>query len=240
MYNKIIQIRGQALCLINRHWFKIGLACLALYAFINREFSFSISIKAPVEVPANNTEASFFSKKETLTDNGLSTKKTSNQFDFIPNWSKEASVPLIKQLQKLERSQIEQFVNRFSAIAAAEQDKFDIPASIILADALLKSNAGTSSYAKEGANYFTLPCSNDWDGGTQDGFNGCLRRYDNAWQSYRDHSLYLTTGANAGLSKIGSTNYQSWAKTLGHLNKDEEGFEQQLLVVIREFKLDRI
>ena len=237
MYNKITQIRGQASYFINRHWFRIGLACLVLYAFLNRDFSFKISIQAPTEVPVDNTFKPAPSKKETLTDNGVATTQASNQFDFLPSWSDKKRTPLIQQLQNVERDQIESFIRRFSAIAQAEQDKFGIPANIILAHALLKSNAGKSPYVREGINYFSLPCSDNWDGGTQDGPNGCIRRYDNAWQSFRDHSLYLTTGGNAGLRKIGATDYKSWAKAIGQLNEEETEFAKQLLIVIQEFGL---
>ena len=237
MYNKITQIRGRAAYFINLHWFKIGLACLVLYAFLNRNFSFKISIQAPTEIPVENTFKPASSKKETLTDNGLATTQASNQFDFWPRWSDEKKTPLIQQLQHIERTQIRAFIRRFSAIAQTEQIKFGIPASIILAHALLKSSAGSSIYVKEGANYFSLPCSDDWNGGTQDGLNGCIRRYDNAWQSFRDHSLYLTTGDNAGLRKIDATDYKSWAKAVAQLNEDENEFAKQLLIVMQEFGL---
>ena len=240
MYTKITHFGGQALHIFNRHWFKIGLGFLGLYAFLSRDFSFKISIQAPVEVPVKSSKKADVSRKEILTDNGLSSAQTSNQFDFLPSWRGSESMPLIEQLKIIDSDKINVFIRRFTAVARAEQERFGIPASIILAHSLLKSGAGASSYVKTGNNYFSLFCADNWDGGTQDGFNGCLRRYDNAWQSFRDHSLYLTTGVNAGLNKIGSADFKIWAKALGQLNKTEDNFEQQLLVVIREFDLERV
>ena len=42
-------VKGILLPFLNQHWFKIGIAVLALYAFLSKDFAFQIDIQAPGE-----------------------------------------------------------------------------------------------------------------------------------------------------------------------------------------------
>ena len=116
-----------------------------------------------------------------------------------------------------------------------------MPASIILAQGLLQSLAGQHPAVEKGHNYFLLPCTDDWEGQTQDGERGtCLRRYDNAWMSFRDNSLYLTSGENGHLRRLKGADHREWAEALQHTKgNDNDQLAKQLLNVIREFGLDK-
>ncbi len=237
MTNKTNTLWGQTLSVFNQHWFKIGLLALGLYAFLSRDFSFRISIQAPSEIPEEGYQSTSNSRKETLTDNSLSAPQATNHFDFIPDWGGDKKMNFFHELQKVDQTIIQNFIQRFTHVASAEEEKYGIPANIILAHAILKSSAGTSEYVKNGNNYFALACSDNWNGGTQDGHQGCIRRYDNAWQSFRDHSLFLTTGTYASLKKIDTNNHNAWAKALGQIHKENEGLNDQLLYIIEHFGL---
>ena len=237
MSNKTILLWGQALTIFNQHWFKIGLVALGLYAFLSRDFSFRISIQAPSEIPSESYQSPPHSKKQVLTDNGLSTTPTTNHFDFIPSWGEKKAPNLIQQLQEVDQEKIKKFIQRFGHVARTEEEKYGIPTSIILANALLQSSAGTTNHATIGNNYFALVCSDSWNGGSQDGPQGCIRRYDNAWQSFRDYSLFLTTGPNTGFKKIDTNNLSAWANALGQINSETDDFDKQLLYVIKQFGL---
>ncbi len=123
------------------------------------------------------------------------------------------------------------FIERFGQVATMEQKKFGIPASIILANGLWHSEAGTSALVTKGNNYFALPCDDDqatsdaiWHGGKR------FRHYDNAWLSFRDHSLYLAHLA-AG------RNITDWAAFLEKEVYHQPGLGEKLHELIQQWKL---
>ncbi len=237
-------VLGSLWPLLSQHWFKIGLVFLALYAFLNKDLSFNINIQAP-ESPATQPLEEYQTRrqarKETLTDNGGLQAKATNRFNFLPSWGTDDSKYLILRLNRIEEKQIDDFIQRFAHVAEAEQEKFGIPASIILAHSLLYSQAGQNSFVTNGNNYFGLPCTDDWQGQTQDGEKGeCLRRYDNAWISFRDHSLYYTTGQHASLRQLTGKSYQTWAQALEESpNNKTKRLAEQLLELINKFQLGK-
>ena len=238
-------VLGRLWPLLNQHWFKIGLVLLVLYAVLSKDLSFNISIEAP-ETPAaqpqpeDELQTTRQSRRETLTDNGLNAAHATSHFDLLPSWGDNPNAQLMLLMERTDRGDIRKFIKRFSHVAEAEQEKYGIPASIILAQGLLQSMAGQHPAVDRGNNYFQLLCTDDWQGQTQDGEKGqCLRRYDNAWMSFRDHSLFLTTGSNGHLRRLNGASYQQWAEGLQqskHNDNDELG--QQLIQIIKEFDLD--
>ena len=94
-----------------------------------------------------------------------------------------------------------------------------IPASITLAQGLLESGAGNSALAREAKNHFGIKCHKGWEGKTyimdDDEENECFRKYDNAEESFVDHSLFLTTRSRyAALFDLDITDYEGWARGL--------------------------
>ena len=237
-------VLGRLWPLLNRHWFKIGLVALATYAILSKDLSFNISIQAPeepLEIPEEELQSRRQSRRETLTDNSATTAQTTSRFDFLPSWGENPDAAYLLLMEKTERRDIQQFIKRFSHVAEAEQEKYGMPASIILARGLLQSLAGQHPAVEKGHNYFLLPCTDDWEGQTQDGERGtCLRRYDNAWMSFRDNSLYLTSGENGHLRRLKGADHREWAEALQHTKgNDNDQLAKQLLNVIREFGLDK-
>ena len=56
--------------------------------------------------------------------------------------------------------------------------------------------------------------------------------------SFRDHSLYVTTGEYADLRRLGSTNYRAWAKALEDARfAREDNLEGQLIELIERYQL---
>lgn len=72
--------------------------------------------------------------------------------------------------------------------------KYNIPASITLAQGLLESGAGMSELTRKGNNHFGIKC-HDWLGATtyhdDDEEQECFRAYRDAYESYEDHSKFL-------------------------------------------------
>ena len=72
-----------------------------------------------------------------------------------------------------------------------------IPASITLAQGILESGAGKGRLAQTANNHFGIKCHSGWTGETihhdDDAAQECFRKYNHPSESYRDHSLFLTT-----------------------------------------------
>ena len=144
------------------------------------------------------------------------------------------------QLTRLEEEKVAAFLRRFGNVAQAEQEKYGIPSSIILANALLHGRAGTHPVAGKYENHFALPCGDDWPGATGKVGGVCYRAYENAWTSFRDHSLYLTAGRFEPLTQFGETDYRRWAagmEELGYAGTDD--LATQLLRTIDRYQLFR-
>ena len=117
------------------------------------------------------------------------------------------------------QNKTEAYIARYSSIAIEEMNRYNIPASITLAQAILESGNGESRLANEGNNHFGIKCHDNWNGGTitedDDKKGECFRKYLNDADSYRDHSLFLTERSRYSfLFKYKRNNYKRWAKGL--------------------------
>lgn len=121
---------------------------------------------------------------------------------------------------KLKTREIELiYIRECGEIAILEMKIFKIPASIILAQAIVESNSGTSELAIEANNHFGIKCKEDWCGEsylhTDDKKDECFRKYSSVFKSYRDHSVFLCGRKRYDfLFKLNIRDYYSWAKGL--------------------------
>ena len=109
------------------------------------------------------------------------------------------------------------YINTYTKIAIEQEKQYGIPACITLAQGILESGSGRSRLATEANNHFGIKCHNDWKGKKiykdDDKKNECFRVYDNAEQSYIDHSLFLVGKKRyADLFKLKKTDYKGLAK----------------------------
>ena len=117
--------------------------------------------------------------------------------------------------QKITR---QKYIADFSDLAMREMVRVGIPASITLAQGCLESNNGNSTLATRGNNHFGIKC-HDWTGKKMyhddDKRHECFRSYPSAYDSYMDHSKFLTTKSRyASLFEISPHDYRGWAKGL--------------------------
>ena len=150
--------------------------------------------------------------------------------------------PLLMQAQRITA---EEYIETYKNIAIREMREYKIPASITLAQGLLESGCGNSELAREAKNHFGIKCHKDWTGKTftmdDDEKNECFRKYENAEQSFVDHSLFLT-GRNryAALFDLEITDYEGWAKGLkaaGYATNPK--YAQLLIARINQYDLTR-
>lgn len=131
------------------------------------------------------------------------------------------------------------YINTYTKIAIEQEKQYGIPACITLAQGILESGSGRSRLATEANNHFGIKCHNDWKGKKiykdDDKKNECFRVYDNAEQSYIDHSLFLVGKKRyAELFQLKITDYKGWAKGLKKAGYATNPKYPQLLIDIIE------
>jgi LysM repeat protein len=110
-----------------------------------------------------------------------------------------------------------EYIAEWKDVAIDQMEKYGIPASITLAQAILESGDGNSELAREANNHFGIKC-HDWQGKKvyhdDDERNECFRKYRNAQESFDDHSIFLQRSRYQFLFDYKVTDYKSWAKGL--------------------------
>jgi flagellum-specific peptidoglycan hydrolase FlgJ len=234
---------------LKKYWFQLSIISIILYVIISRDLSFQFNINNPniensIELPNNpqypdKKERELFTQKNTKPEIAKSEAGFFSSIPFIGNGN--SSTKKKSELPQIDNYVIESYIKRFGNVAISERKKYGVPSSIILANALFHSYAGKRDVAFSGNNHFAISCSNDWNGpnGTYEGM--CYRHYENAWTSFRDHSLYVTSGKYAKLRQLGSTDYKGWAKNLEAEGFSEfEDLEKNLLSLIEKYDLARL
>ena len=144
------------------------------------------------------------------------------------------------QMRWNERYQ--QYINQYKDIAIEQMIRWKIPASITIAQGLLESGAGQSELTRRANNHFGIKC-HGWTGRTiyqdDDEFGECFRAYDNAFDSYEDHSKFLSGSQRyRSLFQLKSTDYKGWARGLkaaGYATNPQ--YDDKLIEIIQLYKL---
>lgn len=111
------------------------------------------------------------------------------------------------------------YISKYKSISIREMYDYGIPASITLAQGILESGLGKSALAVNANNHFGIKCHNEWSGERMyhddDALQECFRKYENAEESFIDHSQFLKNRARYSfLFELDRTDYKGWAKGL--------------------------
>jgi len=111
---------------------------------------------------------------------------------------------------------VEEYINQYKDIAIREMKRMGVPAAITLAQGILETENGNSDLVKRSNNHFGIKCKSSWTGERvyhDDDANGeCFRSYENAEESYRDHSNYLRGNERYDfLFRLDPTDYKGWS-----------------------------
>jgi LysM repeat protein len=114
---------------------------------------------------------------------------------------------------------IVEYINNYKEIAIAEMLRTGVPAAIKLAQGIHETDAGKSDLVRRSNNHFGIKCKDTWKGPsvrhTDDAPNECFRKYDEAAQSYRDHSDFLRGSTRyASLFELDPADFEGWANGL--------------------------
>ncbi len=135
------------------------------------------------------------------------------------------------------------YVAQYKEIAMKEMKRTGIPASITLAQAIVESNSGESNLAKNHNNHFGIKCKSDWKGAKtyqdDDAKQECFRAYENAAQSFKDHSNFLKSRPNyVDLFLLDPVDDTAWAyglKKAGYATATD--YPKKLLKIIDDYEL---
>jgi LysM repeat protein len=111
---------------------------------------------------------------------------------------------------------IRNYIDTYRDIAIAEMQRTGVPASIKLAQGIHETTAGTSDLVRKSNNHFGIKCKSNWTGEsvshTDDAPHECFRKYNEPYQSYKDHSDFLKGSSRyASLFNLNPLDYEGWA-----------------------------
>lgn len=214
-------------------WFRIVVAVLLLGFISRKNIAFQMNFQAPDEASEHSPQpvsSPVF---------GLGLINSTQDDDTKPPLDPfEDSAEDDEQVRKTKA-----YIRRYKEVAVAEMQKFGIPASIKMAQAIIETNAGQSKLATSNNNHFGVKCfssacakghcSNFSDDHHKDFF----RKYESAWASWRAHSQLLSQGRYKELAKHGKS-YQAWAKGLSELGyATDPKYTDKLLRTIQQYQL---
>ncbi len=217
---------------ILNNWFKLIIIGAGIYIIFQKDMSFTVNFNAPFQEKIeqqNESPAIVKGEKERYSVDAqkLAAKSSGLEKFEIPFFtSKSTKVNHLKELDKISEDIQVAYLKRFAHVAISERKKYGIPSSIILANALLHSYAGSNAAAKSSNNHFGLE------------ENGELVQFENAWSGFRAHSQYITTGEFTELRALSIDDYQAWAKGLQRLDySQDKDLAKNLLTLIDKFQL---
>lgn len=203
-------------------WFRVALVLLFAYVFFKKDLQFNINMGG---------DSGILSEEKSKTP---PSKLTMGGFAQTANYTKEKTNTI-----HLNDSDVAAYIKRFRKVAIVEMNKFGIPASIKMGQAILASHAGKNSLAQQFNNHFALTCN---EGTNCENFQvgnqtAMIKTYQSAWESWRNHSQLLSSDSYAHL-KSHNKQYKKWAKGLekaGYGNANN--YSHQLIQVIERYDL---
>lgn len=137
------------------------------------------------------------------------------------------------------------YIEEWKAIALQEQQDYGIPASITMAQGLLESSAGQSELALNAKNHFGIKCTSEWFGGVyyydDDSQGECFRQYNNAAESFKDHSIFLKRPRYTTCFEIAIEDYEGWARRLKECGYATDPlYASKLIKIIEDYRLDTL
>lgn len=144
---------------------------------------------------------------------------------------------------KVTTEVVKQYITGYKETAKDNMRTHGIPASITLAQGILESGSGQGRLALQANNHFGIKCHTDWTGETirhdDDAKQECFRKYRHASESFRDHSLFLTSRSRyADLFTLDKGDYKGWAKGLRKAGyATDPKYPDKLISLIERYEL---
>ncbi|WP_396147167.1 glucosaminidase domain-containing protein [Flavobacterium sp.] len=146
---------------------------------------------------------------------------------------------------KVTTAMVLEYIEKYKEIAKKDMIDYGIPASITLGQGILESGAGTGPLSIQANNHFGIKCHKEWNGPSvnydDDTEQECFRKYTEPNESYRDHSLFLTTRDRySKLFKLEKDDYKSWAQGLKDAGyATDVAYPTKLIGLIERYQLQK-
>ena len=177
-------------------------------------------------------------------------KKQLRQVEIVEEkLDKYPSVNQFSHVRKLEKNNKSlnkyrlDYIEKYAPIAVVEMHEYKIPASITLAQGILESGSGRSTLATKSNNHFGIKCHKGWKGDyvrhDDDELQECFRKYKYPENSYKDHSIFLTSRSRySKLFELNIYNYKGWARGLKKAGyATDKKYPQKIITIIEDYKL---
>ena len=201
---------------------------------------FVVSCTSSRPVVRTTTKPKVTTKKQPVTQTKPVTTKPNTTTN--PKTDTQVSLEATSNV-KTYAEEIQFYVDNFKEIAKNNMKTHGIPASITLAQGILESGAGKGKLAQSANNHFGIKCHTGWTGESvkhdDDAAQECFRKYQHPSESYRDHSLFLTTRTRySNLFKLDKGDYEAWAKGLKAAGyATDVKYPDKLIGLIERFEL---
>ncbi len=195
-------------------WFKLGLAAFAVFLLMKKDMQFQINMRSPL--------GAFSSDERRPVAQSTALREQMNLAGGLDWGGKSAGKATGFSIDQLDEQEVRPYIQRFRKVAQSEMQKFGVPASIKMAQAIIESRAGTQTGKSH--NHFGAPMA--------------AGRYETAWENWRAHSLLLKEGPYRDQLPFGGSCKQ-WAKQLAKTGYSTlPGYDQLLLDIIRKYDLN--
>ena len=221
---------------------KLGVVGVLAFVVFKRDLSFTLGMgeqRAQFGQGASAEEVKLRESKNKLHEEGGTWSGITSLFEKKDYFADDSS-------DDKETKRVKAYIRRYKDLAIAEKEKYGIPASIKMAQAIVESNAGASPLSNKNNNHFGIKCfsrtckkghcSNFGDDSHKDFF----RKYDSVWESFRAHSKLIVSGKYKTLLKYGD-DYSKWAhglKKLGYATATH--YDNTLIGMIEKYHLDEL
>ena len=203
----------------NIPWMKIGLVLFAGFILMKKDMHFNFNLSSPLAVFTDD-------------DDNYSSHAQSVSNPYAP-----------VSASSLSASDVQAFIKKYAPVAITEMEKYGIPASIKMGQALIESRSGTSRLAVNNNNFFGMKCfsknckKGHCSNATDDHHKDFFRVYSSVWESFRAHSILLEANRYAALKSYGK-DYKKWAKGLKKAGyATDKKYDKKLINVIEKYKL---
>ena len=187
--------------------------------------------------------ASCSSSRKISTKKNNNVKAVENPINKLPSVRQQQHVKKLEKGNKSLNKHTLQYIKKYAPLAVLEMHKYDIPASVTLAQGILESGNGRSQLASKSNNHFGIKCHTGWKGAKvyhdDDEKGECFRKYKYVQSSYKDHSEFLSGRRRyASLFKLRKSDYKGWAKGLKKAGyATDKKYPKKLIKIIEEYKL---
>jgi len=225
-----------------QNWFKLVFLGLCAFFALKKDLNLSVNFGTGNQPSAVTKHTEPIAKTTSLSVANNFPAVAPNLFSAKPPPKPSRKPVVINEKTKKQLA----YVERFAHVAQEEMRKFNIPASITLAQGLIETNAGQSPLATKNNNHFGIKCfsksckkghcSNFSDDSHKDFF----RKYKSSWESFRAHSKLLTYKRYKHLTQLDPSDYKNWAiglKKAGYAT--DKNYHNKLIRLIEDLHLDK-